>query len=369
MMDHLQHLRDELAPTVRVLRDEDADSEARGRLTDRAVLALREAGAFRAGVPAVHGGDDLSLEEATDRFRVLAEGSGAGSWVATLAYTATLAAAQLPAAGRDEIWGQDPDGYVCGSVVPSGSIVRTAAGHEVRAVVEPITGIHDASWVAVMALEERDGSSRPLLAFVPREDVVVEETWDAVGLRGTGSDRGVVVSSLVPAHRVLAPADFAAGLAARGISLPLLGQVALAAPIVGLARAAVHTALESMRDDSEQLTPRSSRPEVRAALTAGSMAADRAEALYEAARVGQGDADATAGPLDLVRSANLVAAAVEEAERAADLLTTALGLSGVRYASRSNRIWRDVLTGSRQGQFSSYKGAAAYASALFADAA
>lgn len=342
---------DHLGATLAVLLDEDAPSEERARLTDRAVAALRGSGSLRAGVPDRWGGEVLRPAAVLDRVGVLATASGAAAWVAALAYGSNLAGAMLPERGQRDLWRTDPDGHGCGSFSPSGTARWTGDGYVVDAVVEPISGIHSAGWLMVMVLETGGTGRGPLLAFVPIAAVRVERTWDAMGLRGSGSDRGVLVGVPVPAHRVLPVAAFAAGMAAIGLPVGLFGPMLLAVPLVGLARGAVELAETTLRGTAGSPPARAARPDVLAAYGELAMAVDRADGLLGAARAAVAAGAEALDERAERRAVTLTIAAVQEAARAADLLPEVLGADALQRSSRANRIWRDVRTGASHTLF------------------
>ena len=64
-----------------------------------------------------------------------------------------------------------------------------------------ITGVEHATWVGLNCLEVDDAGGPPgmRLAVVRREDVVIEDTWQVSGLRGTGSQHVRAEGIEVPA--------------------------------------------------------------------------------------------------------------------------------------------------------------------------
>src|SRR6202034_1275562 len=49
-----------------------------------------------------------------------------------------------------------------------------------------------------------------LVAFVPRHELTILDTWDTVGLRGTASNEVTLDAAFVPRHRIFALGRFAA---------------------------------------------------------------------------------------------------------------------------------------------------------------
>ena len=52
-------------------------------------------------------------------------------------------------------------------------------------------------WLGLGAVQAGADDPRPRVAFVPRADVTIEDTWDSTGLRGTGSHDVVVEGAVV----------------------------------------------------------------------------------------------------------------------------------------------------------------------------
>ena len=282
----------------------------------------------------------------SNRIVRLGTASGAAAWVAALAYGSNLAGALLPDRGQEELWASDSDAHVCGSFSPSGTARPARDGYVVDALVETVSGIHSAGWLMAMVLME--GTGKPVLAFVPTAEVTIERTWAVSGLRGSGSDRGVVAAVTVPTHRVLAVSDFIAGMGQWGLPVDAFGPALLAAPLIGLATGAVELARKTLREGAAD---RAARADVRAAYADAAIAADRASSSYAAARAVLGTAVGKPEPADIRRSVTAVSTAVTHAAQAGNLATVAVGSGALQRAHRANRIWRDLETGSRHTLF------------------
>jgi alkylation response protein AidB-like acyl-CoA dehydrogenase len=97
---------------------------------------------------------------------------------------------------------------------------------------------------------------RPSFLLVPRADARIDDNWHTMGLAGTGSKNIVADDIFVPAHRVLAIADLAAGTSpgTRVHTSPLYRQsflsvvpVTLIAPVLGMAEGALADFLDMVR--------------------------------------------------------------------------------------------------------------------------
>jgi 3-hydroxy-9,10-secoandrosta-1,3,5(10)-triene-9,17-dione monooxygenase len=105
-----------------------------------------------------------------------------------------------------------------------------------------------------------DAAGQPVdfgTVLVPRADYVIDDVWDTVGLRGTGSNDIVVADAFVPAHRYLSFADTARcqcpGNAVNSSPLYRLPFAsvfsnAVTAPIIGMAVGAYDAHVAMMRE-------------------------------------------------------------------------------------------------------------------------
>jgi alkylation response protein AidB-like acyl-CoA dehydrogenase len=108
-----------------------------------------------------------------------------------------------------------------------------------------------AEWIGLVARLRRDGEADavPRLVFVRAEDVDIEDTWDAVGLRGTGSHHVAATDLLVEARHTcpFVGAPWPEGPLWRrpvfSVILPLLAAVP-----VGIARGALDELARQVRD-------------------------------------------------------------------------------------------------------------------------
>ena len=125
-----------------------------------------------------------------------------------------LVSRHLDATVRAQIFA-DPHGLYATSTRPSGRAIPTASGYLVSGRWSLVTGCQHAGWFGLMALEwnqekeapiKADGHPRLLMAMVPADQVEIIDTWDAVGVRASGSHDVTVDEVEVPTERVV---DFA----------------------------------------------------------------------------------------------------------------------------------------------------------------
>jgi alkylation response protein AidB-like acyl-CoA dehydrogenase len=196
--------------------------------------------------------------------------------------------------------------------------------------------------------------------LVPRGDWKIDDTWNVVGLAGTGSKTLEITDVFVPAHRVLTFRDTCAGTSPGAAlydnplySAPMLSTIAscLACTAVGAAQGALDAYLAA-----------TSRRVTRGAVAGGN--AKMAEFPTIQLRVAEAAASVDAARTILLRDLRTVietvhrgelisqeqritsrrgqAFAVSLALRAAEALNASTGGQGLDLANPVQRAWRDV---------------------------
>ena len=106
----------------------------------------------------------------------------------------------------------DPHGMYANSTRPSGRAVPTGSGYVLSGRWPLVTGCQLAGWFALMAMAWDVGSDAPLktgasprllMAMIPADEVEIIDTWDAVGVRGSGSHDVTVHGVEVPRERMV----------------------------------------------------------------------------------------------------------------------------------------------------------------------
>jgi alkylation response protein AidB-like acyl-CoA dehydrogenase len=174
------------------------------RLPDVLVALLGESGLLRAGAPAEVRGLELPPAVALGCAEALARGNASTGWCVSIAITSSLLVAYLPAAGRDELFG-DGRGVAAGVWAPRGT-GRTVPGGVVVSGRWPFcSGIPHADMMFAGCLVDRQRV--PSVVALGKEDLDVLDTWHTLGLRGTGSHDTVADEVFVPADRVFSLFD------------------------------------------------------------------------------------------------------------------------------------------------------------------
>jgi 3-hydroxy-9,10-secoandrosta-1,3,5(10)-triene-9,17-dione monooxygenase len=351
---------------VPVLAQRAAKAEALRRLPDETFADLVASGLFRITQPRRFGGSELGLVDAFGVISQLSQGCGSTGWTYALLTSHGWFLSLFPDQAQRDVWEADPDavmstsfsGGVPPETVPGGGW-RIGAG-----TWRFSTGVHHASWVALLSPCFPDGSSAnggdgpPDMRFllVPRSEVEIIEDWRAAGLAGSGSCSVLARDVVVPAHRVLRLADvLAATTPGREVNdgplykLPLVGswQVFLTTAATGIARAAMDAWIVRTKSRVNPYTkaPVTGDPLGLAHLGSAAARIEAAETLIQqVARRVTAEVESTGGVADETRARGRrdYAFAVRLCVEAVEELFLAAGASTLDESSVIQRCWRDV---------------------------
>ena len=245
-----------------------AASERARRLEPDSVDAMAEAGLWRVLTPRTYGGWEAGLRAQVDSTALLARADPAAGWVQMVCNAHAWAVGSFPVAGQDEVFATGPDVRVPGTLAAQGKARRVDGGWVLDGRWQFASGVDHGDWLLVGAVADRlpESPERGLHVVVPKADVVVDDTWHTLGLRGTGSKDLVAAEAFVPAHRALPTRLLFDGRSPHGERhathlnrLPVLVclSVQLAGAVVGIAERALRLHVERTRSRRNAYTGRS----------------------------------------------------------------------------------------------------------------
>jgi alkylation response protein AidB-like acyl-CoA dehydrogenase len=102
------------------------------------------------------------------------------------------------------------------AVVRGRLAVAEPGGYRLKGRWSFASGCDNAQWAICSAVlpARPEGASEPAFFLVPRADYTIDDTWDVIGLAGTGSKTLVLNDVFVPDYRLMTFADAAAARAA-----------------------------------------------------------------------------------------------------------------------------------------------------------
>jgi resorcinol 4-hydroxylase (FADH2) len=241
-----------------IVRARVQETEANRRIADDVIARMREAELFRILQPQAYGGFEYGFDVFAELVATIGRGCGSSAWVYGLGAVHQWFVACFPNEAQEEFW-TDPGAIAAGSYAPAGKTVVADGGYRTSGQWSFASGCDNAQWYLLSTMLPPVGGSeaaKPSFLLVPREDAQIDDNWHTMGLAGTGSKNIVADDIFVPAHRVLAIADLAAGTSpgTRVHTSPLYRQsflsvvpVTLIAPVLGMAEGALADFLDMVR--------------------------------------------------------------------------------------------------------------------------
>ncbi|WP_406349126.1 3-hydroxy-9,10-secoandrosta-1,3,5(10)-triene-9,17-dione monooxygenase oxygenase subunit [Streptomyces sp. NBC_00144] len=193
-----------LAPT---LRERAAETEALRRVPDTSIKELADTGFFRLLQPKAYGGFAAHPAVFYSAVREIARACGSTGWVASVVGVHPWHVGLYDQRAQEEVWGQDNRVRICSSYAPTGKVTPTAEGDGFRISGRWrfSSGCDHADWALLGGIiNDADGKPVDMRTFlVPRTDYRIDDVWDTVGLRGSGSNDIIIEDAYVPDHRAL----------------------------------------------------------------------------------------------------------------------------------------------------------------------
>jgi alkylation response protein AidB-like acyl-CoA dehydrogenase len=354
VQDWLDRVR-ELAPLVEQYRDE---GERQRRLPQELFAPMRAASLFSLWVPRNLGGAEVDVETSIRVVEELSRLDGAVGWNVMIAGNTSILWANLAPEATTPMLREHPGHVIAGTVTSgSGTAVPVPGGFQVSGRWPFASGCHQADWLVCVCniLEDgqprraADGSPGVFTFVLPAQVCEILDTWETVGLRGTGSHDFQVQSVFVPdgRHFVSRGAPSFQDGALYNTSFYHLWAPNIACVALGIARAAIDLFVELAA------TKRPSRSTV--VLAERETVHDKlghAEALVQSSRAFLYDtvrqtwkllADGQPVPERLTALNRLAASsAVEYASAAVDLVFAMAGMNSVYTRGRLERCFRDI---------------------------
>ncbi len=349
------------AAEVATVAAEYADvTERERRLAEPVVEALRVRDFGGMALPRRLGGSALAPETIVEVLERIGAADGSAGWVAMIVSTSSLLAGYLPPDTAAVVFADGPRTFAAGALAPKGKGTPTGDGVRVSGRWPFGSGSLHASWIAGGVIVEGrpplpSGAPDVQTVLMPADDVqVLTDTWDTVGLAGSGSYDFAVADLHVPSEFVTSLVTVEPWPDDPLFRFPVFGMLAVgvAAVMLGIARGAIDelVALAGAKTPTGSRRRLAERPYTQVAVAA-------CEARLAAARQSLRDVAAeayelagTEGRIDDVTRARLRMAATLAAETSVavvDAMYEAGGGTSVYETWGLARRFRDVHTASQ----------------------
>lgn len=180
----------------------DASEEAR-RLDDRAAAALKASGLTKMLTPKQYGGFEMSPSAHIWTCAELANVCSSASWVLMVCLAHDYIIGRFPEKCQKEVYEGDADNLLAGCLQPQGKIERVEGGFRMSGRWQFGSGSDHSPWFILGArlINPKDGEHQVYHVMIPKEDLVIDDTWFTLGMRGTGSKDLVVEDKFIPEYR------------------------------------------------------------------------------------------------------------------------------------------------------------------------
>ena len=198
------------------LKDRQEQTEREGVVPRESIGALLDAGLFKALQPVRHGGFECDFDDFIRIVFEVASGCGSTGWVYSVMSIQQWMAGLYGAQAQDDIWGSDARTLIAGSHRPSGVAIAVDGGYRVSGMWTFCSGCDHARWMVFgVGIAEQDQTPKETgFVLIPVDQVEIDNSWNVIGLKGTGSKNAAVADVFVPTHRMVTLADAQAGAAA-----------------------------------------------------------------------------------------------------------------------------------------------------------
>ncbi|MFG2447047.1 acyl-CoA dehydrogenase family protein [Nocardia fluminea] len=355
---------DNIAAIADQLREQAPEAERLGQLPDATAQLLKTAGPIRLLQPKKYSGYEAHPHEFAETVMATAALDPASGWIAGIVGVHPWQLAFADPKVQDEVWADDHDTWMASPYAPTGIARPVDGGYIFNGRWQFSSGTDHCDWIFLGAmLGDAEGKMAlpptMLHMILPRQDyTIVEDSWNVVGLKGTGSKDIIVKDAFVPDYRVMNGDHVIDGTAQKeyGVTETLykmpwstMFPLGISSAVVGIAEGALAAHLDYQRDRvGAQGTAVKDDPYVLFAI--GEAAADinaarqellaNADKIFDAVDAGKeiSFADRAAVRRTQVRAAWRAVAAVDQ-------IFARSGGNAMRLDKPLQRYWRDAHVG------------------------
>ena len=201
---HETALLDDLPELVAWLRGQAAEIEDQKRLPPHVIERLHAAGLFKLTLPEHHGGLGLTPDKAWNIIFDIARGSASAAWLISLCAANVVMLTRLSDRAQSELF--DGNRLVVSALtgaVPRNLVASHAEGGiTLSGAWGYASGIDAANWVGVLV--PIGDPVRTFFALIPKTRFSIDhDSWNVLGMRGTGSKDVVLPTTFIPDYRIM----------------------------------------------------------------------------------------------------------------------------------------------------------------------
>jgi 3-hydroxy-9,10-secoandrosta-1,3,5(10)-triene-9,17-dione monooxygenase len=184
------------------LRERAVAADDAGQVPKETVAEMKEAGLFRVLQQKKWGGYEMDPRVFAQVQMALARGCMSTAWIYGVVAVHPWQLAFYPEEAQKEVWGEDNSTLISSSYMPTAQVTPVDGGYKVSGRWGFNSGGDHCKWALLGSVMPNDaGGYEHVTLLIPRTDYTIEQNWDVIGLRATGSNDVVVKDVFVPKYR------------------------------------------------------------------------------------------------------------------------------------------------------------------------
>jgi 3-hydroxy-9,10-secoandrosta-1,3,5(10)-triene-9,17-dione monooxygenase len=197
------------------LRDRASRTEELRRLPPETERDLHDAGLFKILQPKRVGGSEFDYVTLVDCAEEIGQADASVAWNFANLASHHWMLGMFDKRAQDLVWNKDVNALIASSFIfPAGRARKVDGGYVLRGSWPFSSGVNSSEWNMLASVvssdDEADGIEYRIF-LVNKSDYTIKDTWDATGLRGTGSNDVEVADAFVPEPMTVAVNELSGG--------------------------------------------------------------------------------------------------------------------------------------------------------------
>jgi 3-hydroxy-9,10-secoandrosta-1,3,5(10)-triene-9,17-dione monooxygenase len=197
------------------LRERASRTEELRRLPPETEHDLHDAGLFRMLQPKRVGGSECDYVTLVDCAEAIGQADASVAWNFGNLASHHWMLGMFDSRAQDLVWNKDVNALIASSFIfPAGRAKKVEGGYVLRGSWPFSSGVDSSEWnmlASVVSSEDEADGIEYRIFLIHKSDYTTIDTWNATGLRGTGSNDVEVADALVPEWMTVAVSDLAGG--------------------------------------------------------------------------------------------------------------------------------------------------------------
>jgi 3-hydroxy-9,10-secoandrosta-1,3,5(10)-triene-9,17-dione monooxygenase len=197
------------------LRDRASRTEELRRLPPETERDLHDSGLFRIVQPKRVGGSELDYVALVDCADAIGRADASAAWNFANLASHHWMLGMFDKRAQDRVWDKDANALIASSFIfPAGRARKVDGGYRLKGSWPFSSGVESCEWNMLASVvssdDEADGIEYRIF-LLNKNDYKINDTWNATGLRGTGSNDVDVEDAFVAEPMTVAVSDLAGG--------------------------------------------------------------------------------------------------------------------------------------------------------------